>query len=351
MLGMLSTNFRNASGLPNRYNYTTARDMAKLALALYRNFPNDYGYFSTEDFSYDGRTYYNHNHLMAHYPGMDGLKTGFIDASGFNLAASAVRDRRRLIGVIMGGRTAHSRDLEMAALLNAAFAHRALPTRMIAAAQPAPPRDALYRRAIADLAPVAHPVAVPVRHVAPPVLARRAPLHRRHDIAFRHERHRHERLARDRHGRRHFRLASRRHQRLEELARRARAHREHERLAALERSRHWHHRHFAEIHHRHVTHRYAELHRRHRRALRHYARATRHLHHRIAIAAAHRPLVSHSRTYAELHRRHPARRVYRTANWACSVWAVQHHRCPGGHLRLPRGMMKAAAIGATGSSS
>jgi D-alanyl-D-alanine carboxypeptidase len=124
-LGMTRTNFHNASGLPDPLQYTTARDLAKLALALYRTFPNEYRYFATEEFDYNGAIYTNHNHLMEAFEGMDGIKTGFINASGFNLAASAVRNNRRLIGVIMGGRTAQSRDMDMAELLDDAFAHRA----------------------------------------------------------------------------------------------------------------------------------------------------------------------------------------------------------------------------------
>jgi D-alanyl-D-alanine carboxypeptidase len=123
-LGMTRTNFRNASGLPNPFQYTTARDLSKLSLALYRTFPKEYSYFGTESFTYNGATYGNHNHLMEAFEGMDGIKTGFINASGFNLAASAVRDHRRLIGVIMGGHSAESRDMEMAALLDDGFGHR-----------------------------------------------------------------------------------------------------------------------------------------------------------------------------------------------------------------------------------
>ncbi len=135
-LGMTRTNFRNASGLPDRFQYTTARDLSKLALALYRTFPNEYRYFATESFTYNGEIYANHNHLMEAFQGMDGIKTGFINASGFNLAASAVRNNRRLIGVIMGGRTAESRDMEMAELLDDAFAHRgtAAPSQNVAVA-------------------------------------------------------------------------------------------------------------------------------------------------------------------------------------------------------------------------
>ncbi len=124
MLGMTSTAYRNASGLPHPAQLTTARDLVKLARALYRDFPHEYAYFATEEFTYNGVTHLNHNHLMQSFEGMDGIKTGYIRASGFNLAASAVRDNRRLIGVVMGGLTAHARDIEMARLLNTAFAGR-----------------------------------------------------------------------------------------------------------------------------------------------------------------------------------------------------------------------------------
>jgi D-alanyl-D-alanine carboxypeptidase len=123
-LGMASTAYRNASGLPHPAQLTTARDLAKLARALYHDFPHQYAYFATEEFTYNGITHVNHNHLMQSFEGMDGIKTGYIRASGFNLAASAVRDNRRLIGVVMGGLTAHARDMEMARLLNTAFAGR-----------------------------------------------------------------------------------------------------------------------------------------------------------------------------------------------------------------------------------
>jgi D-alanyl-D-alanine carboxypeptidase len=131
-LGMKNTVFRNASGLPNRAQHTTARDIAILARALYQDFPQYYHWFSTEKFTYRGRTYTNHNHLMSTFEGMDGIKTGFINASGFNLAASAVRDNRRLIGVVMGGRSARARDKRMAALLNKAFAHKFVTPTLVA---------------------------------------------------------------------------------------------------------------------------------------------------------------------------------------------------------------------------
>jgi D-alanyl-D-alanine carboxypeptidase len=120
-LGMANTVYRNASGLPDDAQITTARDMAILARAIYFNFPDYYRLFSTASFSYSGRIYKNHNHLMQHYHGMDGIKTGYIRASGFNLIASAVRGKTRLIAVIFGGNTAKERDRAMAALLDGVF--------------------------------------------------------------------------------------------------------------------------------------------------------------------------------------------------------------------------------------
>lgn len=123
-LGMRRTVFRNASGLPNDDQMTTARDMAILARAVYFNFPEYYRFFSTASFTYLGRTHQNHNKLMRRYPGMDGLKTGYIRASGFNLVASAVRNKTRLIAVVFGGDSAAERDRTMAALLDASFIQR-----------------------------------------------------------------------------------------------------------------------------------------------------------------------------------------------------------------------------------
>ena len=121
-LGMRQTTFRNASGLPNLGQFSSARDMITLARAMMRNHPREYRYFSTRTFTYNGETMRNHNHMMEWYQGMDGLKTGYIAASGFNLVASAKRNDRRLIGVVFGGTSAPARDKHMAKLLDAAFA-------------------------------------------------------------------------------------------------------------------------------------------------------------------------------------------------------------------------------------
>ncbi|MDD3182938.1 MAG: D-alanyl-D-alanine carboxypeptidase, partial [Alphaproteobacteria bacterium] len=120
-LGMRGTFFRNPNGLPNDQQVTTARDMAILGQALVYHYPGFYTYFSRENFVYKGKAYHNHNHLMERYDGMDGIKTGYIYASGFNLVASVVRNNKRLIGVIFGGQSAASRDKAMAQLLDEAF--------------------------------------------------------------------------------------------------------------------------------------------------------------------------------------------------------------------------------------
>jgi D-alanyl-D-alanine carboxypeptidase len=126
---MASTEFHNASGLPNPLQVTTARDLSKLSRALIRDFPQHYVYFSTPEFIYAGQRMANHNHLMTRYEGMDGIKTGFISAAGFNLAASAVRENRRLIGVVMGGPSPYARDNHMGKLLDAAFAEQGITPR------------------------------------------------------------------------------------------------------------------------------------------------------------------------------------------------------------------------------
>ena len=116
-LGMKNTTFRNPHGLPNSKQITTARDMAKLSIALRRDFPQYYHYFKTQKFSWRGKTYYSHNRVLKRYTGTDGLKTGYIRASGFNLATSVQRGGRRLIGVVMGGGSGKWRDDRMINLL------------------------------------------------------------------------------------------------------------------------------------------------------------------------------------------------------------------------------------------
>ncbi|MFK2900082.1 D-alanyl-D-alanine carboxypeptidase [Dyella jejuensis] len=150
LLGMKATHFDNANGLPDPANVSTARDMVKLAMALYRDFPQYTHYFSTREFVFRGQLVRGHNNLMERYPGMDGLKTGFTDASGFNLASTAVRDGRRLFAVVLGGRTASARDNLMARLLDDGFDNRPTPETLVAQAG----RTSTTRRVLAALSPI-----------------------------------------------------------------------------------------------------------------------------------------------------------------------------------------------------
>ena len=120
-LGMLNTTFRNASGLPDKKQVTTARDMAKLGEAVYMDHKDRYKYFSLASFTWGKRKYMNHNELLRKVDGVDGIKTGFTNASGYNLMASAERNGRRVIAVMLGGTTGRSRDAHVADLLEAAF--------------------------------------------------------------------------------------------------------------------------------------------------------------------------------------------------------------------------------------
>jgi len=116
-LGMSRTVYRNASGLPNDEQVTTARDQATLGRAIQDRFPRYYRYFSTTVFSFRGQTIRNHNHLLGNVDGIDGIKTGYTRASGFNLVSSMHRGNRFLVGVVMGGRSSGSRDAIMRNLL------------------------------------------------------------------------------------------------------------------------------------------------------------------------------------------------------------------------------------------
>lgn len=117
-LGMTRTTFRNPHGLPNSEQVTTARDMATLGRALQDRFPTYYRYFSTRTFTWQGRRIGNHNNLLGRVAGVDGIKTGYTRASGYNLVTSVHRDNRYLVGVVMGGNTARSRDAHMVELVS-----------------------------------------------------------------------------------------------------------------------------------------------------------------------------------------------------------------------------------------
>lgn len=121
-LGMMRTQFRNATGLPDDQQVTTARDMAILAQALYSHFPNRTHYFATREFRWGKNRYNNHNRLLGTYRGVDGIKTGYTNASGFNLVTSVRRDGRHVYAVVLGGQTSYSRDQQMRKLLDSTFA-------------------------------------------------------------------------------------------------------------------------------------------------------------------------------------------------------------------------------------
>ncbi len=120
-LGMQNSHFVNANGLPDSRQLTSARDIAILSRAAMRDYPQYYHYFSQRSFEFRGRYINNHNHLLGGVPGVDGLKTGFTNASGFNIAISGVRDNKRLIVVVMGGPTTASRDQNAEDLLLVGF--------------------------------------------------------------------------------------------------------------------------------------------------------------------------------------------------------------------------------------
>ncbi|WP_448205952.1 D-alanyl-D-alanine carboxypeptidase family protein [Azospirillum sp. sgz302134] len=130
-LGMTNTSFRNASGLPNREQRTTARDMAKLSRAVVSLPSREYAYFSRTRFDWNGTVVPGHNRLFGKVDGYDGIKTGFVNLSGFNLAGSANRNGQRMIAVVLGGTTAKERDKEVADLLEQGF--RTAPKQTVAA--------------------------------------------------------------------------------------------------------------------------------------------------------------------------------------------------------------------------
>ena len=120
-LGMTHTTYRNANGLPDEDQITTARDQALLGRALQDRFPNYFRYFNTRSFVYEGRTIRGHNRLLGSVDGVDGIKTGYIRASGFNIVTSVNRNNRHLVAVVFGGRTASARDAVVRSLINKTY--------------------------------------------------------------------------------------------------------------------------------------------------------------------------------------------------------------------------------------
>lgn len=131
-IGMSRTTFKNASGLPNPAQVTTAKDLATLGLRLMRDFPQYYPYFRATSFQYKGRLIRSHNRLVGRFGGTDGIKTGYINASGFNLVTSTRRDGKRVVGVVLGGKTASRRDTYMMRIISLAMP-KARPGKTLAA--------------------------------------------------------------------------------------------------------------------------------------------------------------------------------------------------------------------------
>ena len=167
-LGMSATVFRNASGLPDEEQVTTARDMVTLALRLQDDFPQHYPLFATRTFTYGGETLYNHNTLLENFEGTDGIKTGYTRASGFNLVASVRRGRKHVVGAIFGGVSAGARNAAMRTFLSlglvkASSVKTRQPARLVAARNigsvPVPRR--IERPGRETASPVAPPAAPP----------------------------------------------------------------------------------------------------------------------------------------------------------------------------------------------
>ena len=140
-LGMSRTTFRNASGLPHRGQMSTAKDMATLTRRIISHFPRYYHFFSKKSFAFQGRTYRTHNKVLKYYPGAEGMKTGYIRASGYNLITTVKRDGQRLVGVVFGGNTSRARDKHMRSLLDRSF--KRLGTARIAKGRSATPKKSV----------------------------------------------------------------------------------------------------------------------------------------------------------------------------------------------------------------
>jgi D-alanyl-D-alanine carboxypeptidase (penicillin-binding protein 5/6) len=180
-LGMERTHYANASGLPNDQQISTARDIAILSRTIWHDFPQFYPYFGETNWAFHGRPIHNHNHLLGRVPGVDGIKTGLTNASGFNLSASAVRDGKRLIAVVLGGPSSTARDNQVATLLNVGFevmrrrqtgdkvaeAQQMFEQPGQALAQLPPPAEAPAQLAQNGLRPAMAPVPDPVAEPAP----------------------------------------------------------------------------------------------------------------------------------------------------------------------------------------
>jgi D-alanyl-D-alanine carboxypeptidase len=156
-LGMSRTVYRNASGLPNDDQVTTARDQSILGRAIQERFPKYYKYFSIRSFTFRGQSIGNHNHLLGRVDGVDGIKTGYISASGFNLVTSVHRGNRYLVAVVMGGTSAGSRDSRMRELISEKIAEASTKRTAPMLAEGDAPEAAAEPQALAKAEPQAKP--------------------------------------------------------------------------------------------------------------------------------------------------------------------------------------------------
>jgi D-alanyl-D-alanine carboxypeptidase len=166
-LGMSRTVYRNASGLPNDEQVTTARDQALLGRAIQERFPRQYHYFSTLSFTYHGESMRNHNMLLGHVDGVDGIKTGYTQASGFNLVTSVHRNNRHIVAVVLGGASAGARDAKMRSLIEAHIASASTQHTATAIAEAAGAKAAT-REAKAEARPAKAPATYSVASFSPP---------------------------------------------------------------------------------------------------------------------------------------------------------------------------------------
>jgi D-alanyl-D-alanine carboxypeptidase len=180
-IGMKNTTYYNASGLPHSEQYTTARDQALLGRAIFERFPTYYRYFSTRSFDFRGKAMRNHNHLLGQVEGVDGIKTGYVNASGFNIVTSAARAGKRVIAVVFGGRTARARDAKVTSLIenniNIASNKRTAPPVVegVEVAEAAPAPEEKKQIAVAMRA-VATPAPAPVAELPQPALGSTDPI-------------------------------------------------------------------------------------------------------------------------------------------------------------------------------
>ncbi len=165
-LGMSRTTFRNASGLPNRKQVTTARDLARLSQRLIHDHADYFHYFNKKSFTWNGRVYRTHNALVKTYDGADGLKTGYTRLSGYNLSTTAQRDGNRLIGIVLGGRSSRTRDAHMRKILTESFAAIKKKPTLIADLHRKKPTPSIKPTRLAELEAARQVAAIPTPSIA-----------------------------------------------------------------------------------------------------------------------------------------------------------------------------------------